>query len=149
MIEKIKKNKFLIYLLILIIGLVLVLIIRTAYAYLMADIGLGKIVNINSNSDTLDKLEFIPGTPLTIAATNTTLIENGINMTSTSKPKVSLTANSTNNTATYNYYVYFKMTSDFVYTVNDTTPELMLTITDGAGTQITNIAGLVYKTFGG
>ena len=57
-----------------------------------------------------------------------------------------LTANNATNTATRNYYLYLNITSnDFIYTVDENTPELILTITDPEGNPVTSISGLSYK----
>ena len=107
LINRIKNNKLLYFLGVLIIGLLIILIVRITYAYLGASINEAK-GNITLNSDDVDELKFNIGNPLSINATPTTLPENGENLVSSSTSSASLLANTTNDTAEYGYYVYFK-----------------------------------------
>ena len=147
-IDKIKNNKVLYFLSILIIGLLIILVARITYAYLAPRIS-SALGNVTIDSDTVDDLDFIIGDPLNIDATSTTLPENGTNIVSSSVSSASLTANSTKNTAEYNYYLYFQILSNnFTYS-NGSTPEIILTITDPNGDEVTNVSGLNYGTFSG
>ena len=147
LINRIKNNKLLYFLGVLIIGLLIILIVRITYAYLGASINEAK-GNITLNSDDVDELKFNIGDPLSINATPTTLPENGENLVSSSTSSASLLANSTNNTAEYGYYVYFKISNNnFIYS-DGSTPEIILTIKQGEN-EITNIEGLTYGTFSG
>ena len=147
-IDKIKNNKVLYFLSILIIGLLIILVFRITYAYLAPRIS-SALGNVTIDSDTVDDLDFIIGDPLNIDATSTTLPENGTNIVSSSVSSASLTANSTRNTAEYNYYLYFQILSNnFTYS-NGSTPEIILTITDPNGDEVTNVSGLNYGTFSG
>lgn len=145
--ERIKNNKVLYFLSVLIIGLVLVLLVRIAYAYLTADIREGMSGNIDLTSDVVDEFKFIEGEPLKIDATSTTLGEGGNNLVSVSKPKVTLKANSTNNSARKEYYVYLNIPENtFIYTTQNSTPEILLTVVGPNGNEITSITGLNYGT---
>ena len=147
LINRIKNNKLLYFLGVLIIGLLIILIVRITYAYLGASINEAK-GNITLNSDDVDELKFNIGDPLSINATPTTLPENGENLVSSSTSSASLLANSTNNTAEYGYYVYFKISNNnFIYS-DGSTPEIILTVKQGENV-ITNIEGLTYGTFSG
>ena len=147
LINRIKNNKLLYFLGVLIIGLLIILIVRITYAYLGASINEAK-GNITLNSDDVDELKFNIGDPLSINATPTTLPENGENLVSSSTSRASLLANSTNNTAEYGYYVYFKISNNtFIYS-DGSTPEIILTVKQGEN-EITNIEGLTYGTFSG
>ena len=147
LINRIKNNKLLYFLGVLIIGLLIILIVRITYAYLGASINEAK-GNITLNSDEVDELKFNIGDPLSINATPTTLPENGENLVSSSTSSVSLLANTTNVTAEYGYYVYFKISNNtFIYS-DGSTPEIILTVKQGEN-EITNIEGLTYGTFSG
>ncbi len=147
LINRIKNNKLLYFLGVLIIGLLIILIVRITYAYLGASINEAK-GNITLNSDDVDELKFNIGDPLSINATPTTLPENGENLVSSSTSSVSLLANTTNDTAEYGYYVYFKISNNtFIYS-DGSTPEIILTVKQGEN-EITNIEGLTYGTFSG
>ena len=147
-INRIKKNKMLMFLGVLIIGVFIALIARFTYAYLAASINEAR-ENVTINSDETDKLDFEIGEPLSIDATPTTLPENGANLVDTTTAKAILTANSTNNTAEYSYWVYFTISNNtFIYS-DGSTPEIILTVTDPDGNPVTNIEGLTYGTFNG
>ena len=147
LINRIKNNKLLYFLGVLIIGLLIILIVRITYAYLGASINEAK-GNITLNSDDVDELKFDIGDPLSINATPTTLPENGENLVSSSTSSASLLANTTNDTAEYGYYVYFKISNNtFIYS-DGSTSEIILTVKQGEN-EITNIEGLTYGTFSG
>ena len=147
-IKKIKSNKFLYILGALIVGVFFILIARVTYAFLAPIINNAQ-TNIVIKSDTVDEFKLKVGNPLKLDATPTTLKENGTNYTTSTTATASLKANSTKNTATYNYYLYFQIENNtFTYT-SGTTPEIILTITNPNGEEVTSIEGLTYGTFNG
>ena len=147
-IKKIKSNKFLYILSVLIVGVFFILIARVTYAFLAPIINNAQ-TNIVIKGDTVDEFKLKVGNPLKLDATPTTLKENGTNYTTSTTATASLKANSTKNTATYNYYLYFQIENNtFTYT-NGTTPEIILTITNPNGEEVTSIDGLTYGTFNG
>ena len=147
-IKKIKSNKFLYILSVLIVGIFFILIAKVTYAFLAPIINNAQ-TNIVIKSDTVDEFKLKVGNPLKLDATPTTLKENGTNYTTSTKATASLKANSTKNTATYNYYLYFQIENNtFTYT-SGTTPEIILTITNPNGEEVTSIEGLTYGTFNG
>ena len=101
------------------------------------------------SSDTVDDFKFELGDPLKIDATPTTLKENGTNYVTSTTAKALLKANSTKKTATYNYYVYFQITSNTFTYSDGSTPEIILTVTNPNGDEVTSIDGLTYGTFNG
>ncbi len=148
LIKRIKSNKFLTFTGILIIGLIVVLIFRITYAFFAPVIN-EALGNVVVDSATVDKFSFKLGDTLKIDATPTTLPEAGTNLVKSTTATASLTANSTKNTATMNYYVYFQIPENtFVYS-DGSTPEIILTVKDPNGTEVTNISGLTYGTFNG
>mgnify|MGYP004541987667 CR=1 FL=1 len=147
-IKKIKSNKFLYILSVLIVGVFFILIARVTYAFLAPIINNAQ-TNIVIKGDTVDEFKLKVGNPLKLDATPTTLKENGTNYTTSTTATASLKANSTKNTATYNYYLYFEIDNNtFTYT-SGTTPEIILTITNPNGEEVTSIEGLTYGTFNG
>ncbi len=147
-IKKIKSNKFLYILSVLIVGVFFILIARVTYAFLAPIINNAQ-TNIVIKGDTVDEFKLKVGNPLKLDATPTTLKENGTNYTTSTTATASLKANSTKNTATYNYYLYFQIENNtFTYT-SETTPEIILTITNPNGEEVTSIEGLTYGTFNG
>ena len=148
LIKRIKSNKLLSITGILIIGLILVLIFRITYAFFAPVIN-EALGNVVVDSATVDKFSFNLGDTLKVNATPTTLPETGTNLVKSTTATASLTANSTKNTATMNYYVYFQIPENtFVYS-DGSTPEIILTIKNPNGTEVTNIDGLTYGTFNG
>ena len=147
-IKKIKSNKLLSILSVLIIGVFFILIARVTYAYLAPVFNSAK-TDVMGSSDTVDDFKFELGDPLKIDATPTTLKENGTNYVTSTTAKALLKANSTKNTATYNYYVYFQIKSNTFTYSDGSTPEIILTVTSPNGDEITSIDGLTYGTFNG
>ena len=147
-IKKIKSNKFLYILSVLIVGVFLALIFRITYAFLAPIINEAQS-NIAIKGDTVDEFKLKVGNPLKLDATPTTLKENGTNYVTSTTATASLKANSTKNTATYNYYLYFQIENNtFTYT-DGSTPEIILTVSNPNGEEITSIDGLTYGTFNG
>ena len=147
-IKKIKSNKFIYILSVLIVGVFFILIARVTYAFLAPIINSAQ-TNIVIKGDTVDEFKLKVGNPLKLDATPTTLKENGTNYTTSTTATASLKANSTKNTAIYNYYLYFQIENNtFTYT-SETTPEIILTITNPNGEEVTSIEGLTYGTFNG
>ena len=147
-IKKIKSNKTLHILSILIIGVFFILAARVTFAFLAPVINSAQ-TDVVGTSDTVDDFKFELGDALNIDATPTTLPENGNNYVTSTTAKALLKANSTKNTATYNYYVYFEIKSNTFTYSDGTTPEIILTITDPNGDEITAIDNLTYGTFNG
>ena len=147
-IKKIKSNKLLSILSVLIIGVFFILIARVTYAYL-APVFNSAETDVMGSSDTVDDFKFELVDPLKIDATPTTLKENGTNYVTSTTAKALLKANSTKKTATYNYYVYFLIKSNTFTYSDGSTPEIILTVTNPNGDEVTSIDGLTYGTFNG
>ena len=147
-IKKIKNNQVLYVLSILIIGILLLLIARITYAYLAPRIQ-NALGNVTTISDTVDDFKLELGRPLSLNATATTLPESGSNLVVTSTEIAKLKANSTKKTANYNYYLYLQITNNTFKYSDGTTPEIILTITDPNGNEITSLDNLTYGTYNG
>ena len=147
-IKRIKNNQALYILNILIIGILLLLIARITYAYLAPRIQ-SALSNVTTISDTVDDFKLELGRPLSLNATATTLPESGSNLVVTSTEIAKLKANSTKKIATYNYYLYLQITNNTFKYSDGTTPEIILTITDPNGNEITSLDNLTYGTYNG
>ena len=147
-IKRIKNNQALYILSILIIGILLLLIARITYAYLAPRIQ-SALGNVTTISDTVDDFKLELGRPLSLNATATTLPESGSNLVVTSTEIAKLKANSTKKTANYNYYLYLQITNNTFKYSDGTTPEIILTITDPNGNEITSLDNLTYGTYNG
>ncbi len=143
---RIAKKRILIYLAVLIAALSFVLVFHVAFAFLDENNN-GIINSAGISSDVVDELKFIPGDALSIAATSKTLPELGNNLSVTSKPQVSLKANGTTNEASYPYYIYLNLKNNgFIYSTVENTPEVILSVIDPEGREVTDIPNLSYST---
>ena len=124
---------------------VIVLTIGVTFAYFMARTGEGKQAGTTITADTVDDLKFnVSKENLSLNINQFNFASGAGNLTDNVTATASLKANSTKNTATYNYYVYFQIESnDYVYTTTDKKPEIVLSIT-GPNGEITNVDGLKY-----
>ena len=123
------------------------LILGATYAYFRASGNSGSSTNVNVTTYTSDLLTFEIGNDIAVYADQTSFASGKGNATGSTFAKAILTANNKTNTATKNYYVYLNISENtFTYTQNESTPELLLTIKDTSGNEITSITSLTYKT---
>ena len=129
-----------------IIALALTLVTAT-FAYFMAQTGEGKSTDIKINASTVDTLTFEAGAAISLNLNQETFASGKGNQTDTTFAKAMLTANNKTNTATEHYYMYLNISENtFTYTQDANTPEILLTIKDASGNEITSINGLTHKT---
>ena len=132
---------------ILLLSLLLILFIGVSFAYVIAQISGGATGNVNIGADTTDNLKFSVDKEIDLNPTQFNVTEGGSGLSDQATGTASLVANSTNKTATYNYYVYFRINSNnYVYTTPEKKPEIVLTITNPLGEEITSLSGLNYVT---
>ena len=125
----------------------LVLIVGATYAYFQASGGTGTSANLRVTTYTTDVFNFEVGSDISIYADATSFASGKGNASGSTFAKAILTANNKTNTATEHYYLYLNISNNtFTYTQNENTPELLLTIKDDAGNEITSINDLTYKT---
>ena len=123
------------------------LILGATFAYFRASGNSGSSTNVNVTTYTSDLLTFEIGDDIAVYANQTSFASGKGNATGSTFAKAILTANNKTNTATKNYYVYLNISENtFTYTQNESTPELLLTIKDTSGNEITSITGLTHKT---
>ena len=123
------------------------LILGATYAYFQASDNSGSSTNVNVTTYTSDLLTFEIGDDIAVYADQTSFASGKGNATGSTFAKAILTANNKTNTATKNYYVYLNISENtFTYTQNESTPELLLTIKDTSGNEITSITSLTHKT---
>ena len=123
------------------------LILGATYAYFRASGNSGSSTNVNVTTYTSDLLTFEIGNDIAVYADQTSFASGKGNATGSTFAKAILTANNKTNEATKNYYVYLNISENtFTYTQNESTPELLLTIKDTSGNEITSITGLTHKT---
>ena len=129
--------------------LALILLVVTAtYAYFQADLGNNKEVDVSVSTLTEnDRFSFAVGHPLALQADETSFVKGGDSVSDTTTATALLTANNKTNNATKYYYLYLLISqNEFLYSQNENTPELILTITKPDGTELTTLDGLTHKT---
>ena len=125
----------------------LVLIVGATYAYFQASGGTGTNADVKVTTYTTDVFNFEVGNDISIYADATSFASGKGNAVGSTFAKAILTANNKTNTATEHYYLYLNISNNtFLYTQNESTPELLLTITDASGNAVTDITSLTYKT---
>ena len=142
-----KSNKKTIVLSVIAIATFMLLLIGATYAYFTAQGGSPTSANLNVTTYTTDVFTFTTGSDINIYADQSTFASGKGNATGSTFARASLTANNKTNTATENYNVYFNISdNNFKYSVNTSTPELLLTIKDADNNEVTSISGLEHKT---
>ena len=122
-------------------------VITATYAYFNAQVGDPAAADIKVNANTVDTFTFSNGSAISFSINQDNFASGAGNQTGSTYASAMLTANNKTNTATEHYYMYLNIeNNDFEYTVNNTTPELMLTITDSEGNEVTDIEGLTHTT---
>ena len=125
----------------------LVLIVGATYAYFQASGGTGTSANLRVTTYTTDVFNFEVGNDISIYADATSFASGKGNASGSTFAKAILSANNKTNSATKYYYLYLNISKNtFTYTQNEDTPEILLTIKDDAGNEITSINDLTYKT---
>ena len=130
----------------LIIGAIAIFaIISATYAYFQAQLGNGASANVDLDTSTTDSLTFDVNNAIDLNINQFNFGVGAGNLSSNAIASATLLANNASNTATYNYYVYFRINSnEFIYTTSDSKPEIILTVTDPTGQPVTSIDGLTY-----
>ena len=149
--EKINGRKLsLIFIFILILLVIALLVGKFTYSYLGPTVSedLETQGEVTASGDTLI---FTKGNNLSLSATTDNFTTEGTNLSSTTNPKVKLVASTKTNQANATYYVGVLIKNNtYVYTTSGNTPELILTIKDEKGNNVTSgVDGLTYVTSGG
>ncbi len=133
---------------ILIISVIAIFVVVSAtFAFFQSQLQGSEEGNINIISETTDRLNFDISDEINLNINQFNFGVGAGNLNRSATGTATLLANSKTNTASYTYYVYFKINSnDFVYTTSDSKPEIILTITNPSGQEVTSIEGLNYVT---
>ena len=143
-----KKKKNLIFMSIAAVTLI-VTILGATYAYFAAQGGGSSNTDIDIHTSTTDNLSFQIGEAISIKATQENFAENMNNLSDSTTASAILTANNATNNATRNYYLYFDISNNnFTYSVDENTPELILTVLGPDNKPITTLGDLNYVTVG-
>ncbi len=126
---------------------IIVLVGSVSYAFFAAGIGGAASTDIDATSEVSENSSFIPGEPINIHATLANFGENMGSLSGETTSSAKLIASSSVGSASLDYQVYFKIdTNDFEYTVDSNTPEMIITVTDPEGNELTAIDGLTPVT---
>ena len=131
------------YLIIIVILLVLV-VVGVTFAFFQAQGDKNASADVNVKTEDMDSLVFSVGDKINVSANQFDFGSGAGNKVGSTYAKATL---KTSKSATANYYVYLNIeTNDFEYTTDNKTAELILTVTDPSGNELTEINGLNYVT---
>ena len=116
------------------------MVVGATYAYFKAQGGTGSSTEVKVTAYTTDVFTFTTGDAINIYADQSTFASGKGNAVGSTFAKATLTANNKTNTATEHYYVYLNISNNsFTYSINASTPELILTVIGPDGNEVTNI----------
>ena len=120
-------------------------VITATYAYFNAQVGDPAAADIKINANTVDTFTFSSGSEISFSINQDNFASGAGNQSGSTYASAMLTANNKTNTATEHYYLYLNIEDNtFTYSINENTPEIIMTVTDSAGTEITDISTLTH-----
>ena len=118
-------------------------VITATYAYFNAQVGNPAAADIKINANTVDTFTFSNGSAISFSINQDNFASGKGNQTGSTYASATLTANNKTNTATERYYLYLNIENNtFTYSINESTPEIIMTVTDSSGTEVTDISTL-------
>ena len=118
-------------------------VVTATYAYFQAQVGNPAVADIKITANTVDTFTFSSGSAISFSINQDNFASGKGNQTGSTYASAKLTANNKTNTATEHYYLYLNIESNtFTYSINESTPEIIMTVTDSSGTEITDITTL-------
>ncbi len=118
-------------------------VITATYAYFQAQVGDPASADIKVNANTVDTFTFSSGSAISFSINQDNFASGKGNQTGSTYASATLTANNKTNTATEHYYLYLNIENNtFTYSINESTPEIIMTVTDSSGTEVTDISTL-------
>ncbi len=141
MLEKFKANKKRNILLIIIFLLIVTLSIT--FAYYITGVGGRAETEIKGDTFLAEQLEFTSGTPISIVSSDDNFNPTTGSLSGTTTATVTLHPGDDTALMSRGYAAYFEITNnEYVYTTVEETPEMVLTILDPEGNEVTDIPGL-------
>ena len=123
------------------------LVVGATFAYFQAQVGEGKSADIVVKTYTVDTFTFATGSQISLNLDQENFASGKGNITGSTYASATLTANNKTNTATEHYYLYLNIENNtFTYSINESTPEIIMTVTDSGGTEVTDITGLTHTS---
>lgn len=135
-----------------IVGIITILIfgIGATYAYFTAQGGNDAKVNMNVTTHTTDSLVFEVGSPISIYADQSNFADGMPNQEGTTFARATAKAGSNTEKFSGKYNIFFVIDeNDFEYTTSNSTAELIMTVKDPTGTEVTSIPNLTHTTVKG
>ena len=118
-------------------------VITATYAYFQAQVGDPASADIKVNANTVDTFTFSSGSAISFSINQDNFASGKGNQTGSTYASATLTANNKTNTATEHYYLYLNIESNtFTYSINESTPEIIMTVTDSSDNEVTDISTL-------
>ena len=118
-------------------------VITATYAYFNAQVGDPAVADIKVNANTVDTFTFSNGSAISFSINQDNFASGKGNQTGSTYASATLTANNKTNTATEHYYLYLNIESNtFTYSINESTPEIIMTVTDSSDNEVTDISTL-------
>ena len=118
-------------------------VITATYAYFQAQVGDPASADIKVTANTVDTFTFSNGSAISFSINQDNFASGKGNQTGSTYASANLTANNKTNTATEHYYLYLNIENNtFTYSINESTPEIIMTVTDSSGTEVTDISTL-------
>ena len=119
------------------------LVLGATYAYFQAQVGDPAVADIKVNANTVDTFTFSNGSAISFSINQDNFASGKGNQTGSTYASAMLTANNKTNTATEHYYLYLNIENNtFTYSINESTPEIIMTIKNSAGAEVTDISTL-------
>ena len=144
------SNKKVMILSIITIATFIILIAGASYAFFQAQVGDASVVDISINANTVDTFTFFTGDPISVSLDQDNFATGAGNLSGATTATATLTANNKTNNVTEHYYLYLNIEKNtYTYSIDESTPEILLTVTDSSGNEITDISGLTHVTAGG
>lgn len=126
---------------------ILIIVLAVSYAYFKPILDAEKSTRVEVVAKTIDQLMFIQGKHLGLELNHLNFTQGSGNLTDSTTTTAKLVANTKTNTASKTYYVYFYIgKNEFDYSTDTNEPEIILTIKNPSGNNITSISGLTYVT---
>ena len=120
-------------------------VITATYAYFNASVGDPAAADIKINANTVDTFTFSSGSAISFSINQENFASGKGNQTGSTYASAMLTANNKTNTATEHYYLYLSIENNaFTYSIDENTPEIIMTVTDSAGAEVTDISTLTH-----
>ena len=118
-------------------------IITATYAYFNAQVGDPAVADIKVNANTVDTFTFSSGSAISFSINQDNFASGKGNQTGSTYASATLTANNKTNTATERYYLYLNIENNtFTYSINTNTPEIIMTVKNSVGNEVTDISTL-------